>query len=60
MMYQLGGSQTEDKNPAKPFLGKFAEYIIAGIKEGRQVPKGNSALLGEEEMDIKSRKEYYT
>ena len=53
MMYQLGGLQTEDKNPAKPFLGAFAEDIIKkyGIREPKE---GDYAMKGGEGMGIKS------
>ena len=53
MMYQLDGLQTEERNPAKPFLGKFAEDIIRkyGIREPEE---GDYARTGEEGMGIKS------
>jgi len=54
MMYQLGGLQTEGKNPAKPFLGGFAEDIIADIKRERQVKEGEYAMKGREGIEIKS------
>lgn len=54
MMYQSDGLQTEDRNPAKPFLGAFAEDIIADIKRKRQLEEGEYAMEGAEGMEIKS------
>lgn len=62
MMYQSAGLQSEAPK-AKPFLGAFAEDIIADIKSKRILPPGDSTFKGLEGsggLTIDDRQEYYT
>jgi hypothetical protein len=53
MMYQSAGLQSEAPK-AKPFLGSFAEDIIADIRAKRELEEGDYALAGKEGITIKS------
>lgn len=52
MMYQLDGSQTNDK--ARAFLGAKAEEIVNKIRSNRQTYPGDYAFKGQESMSIGS------
>jgi len=53
MMYQSAGLQSEAPK-AKPFLGSFAEDIIADIRAKRELEEGDYARAGSEGMAVNS------
>ena len=52
MMYQSAGLPSEDENPAKPFLGAYAEELIGKLRQQRELEPGATALYGKEGLTL--------